>query len=89
MDLALHLELVAPADGERGGGPLADAVQRQDRGLVEGRGVEGAGRVAQVVLAEQQPLEPGRLGIDLLQFPDQQVLQEQLLAQPDRHGDPE
>ena len=47
-----HLDLVAAADGDRAGGPLADTVEGQDRGLLEGRGEERAGRVGLVVLEE-------------------------------------
>ena len=54
VDLLQHLELVALAEAERRGRPLADAVHAEDRGLLEGRrertprrrGSDGARRTA-------------------------------------------
>src|SRR5437016_3407563 len=49
-----QLDPVAPADAEAGRGPLADAVERQDGGLVIRAGKEGAGGVALVVIEEDE-----------------------------------
>jgi hypothetical protein len=38
----MDLDLRAAADAHRGGGPLAGAVEREDRGLLEGRAEEAA-----------------------------------------------
>ena len=47
------------SDAKAGGGPLADAVDGQDGGLLERRRVEGAGGVGLVVLGEEEPLPVG------------------------------
>ncbi len=86
-DLAQEPQAVPLADADRRRRPLADAVERQDRRLLEGRGVEGARRVRLVVLGE----------VDLLRLADAAAVQgildlgrdPQLLAQPQRqrhHG---
>ena len=80
-----HLERRAPADGDRRRRPFPDPVQRQHQRLVEGRGIEGAGRVAVVMPGEQQPVRRVEGRIDALELPGHQVLLEQLLADPDRH----
>ena len=50
--LVRQLDPVAAPDAEARGRPLADAVQRQDRGLLERRREEGAGGVRLVVVGE-------------------------------------
>ena len=55
VQVVRQVDPIAPARSEAGGGPLADAVQGQDRGLLEGAGKEGAGRVRFVVLDEDVP----------------------------------
>ena len=49
-----QLDAVALANAEGGRAPFADAVQGEDRGLVEGAGEEGAGGVAFVVIGEER-----------------------------------
>ena len=60
----LHLigkrDAVAAADAQAGRGPLAHAVEGQDRGLVERRGEERAGGVRLVVLGEDERRRYGR-----------------------------
>ena len=51
--LAQQFESVAAADADRRRRPLADAVHRDDRGLLERRRIERGGRVRFVVLAEE------------------------------------
>ncbi len=60
VDFLEDFQRVAAPDGQRGGGPFADAVHGQHGGLLEGRGEEGAGGMAQVVLGEAQPAVPSR-----------------------------
>ena len=84
MDLLDDLEPVVAPERERAGRPLSDAVQRQYRGRGVRRRKKGAGGVAQMMLAEDQALVPVEVGPVLLQLVLQQVLQEQLLPQPDR-----
>ena len=55
---------------------------RQDRRLVEGRGIEGAGGVGLVVLGEEQRRSPCRIA-GALRARRAAVLLEQLLLQPD------
>ena len=52
VQLAAELDPVAASDAEATGGPFPDAVHGQDRRLVIGRGIEGAGRVRDVTLGE-------------------------------------
>ena len=54
VDLLEDLDIVAPADADRGRGPLADAVHRQERRFLERRRKERARRVRLVVLGIQQ-----------------------------------
>ena len=86
MDLLENLELAAVAGRGRCRGPLADAVHGEYGRILERRGIEGRGRVAQMVLAEQQ-LGAVELRRKLLQFVREQALLEQLFLQPqrDRH----
>ena len=84
VELADHLDLVAPAHADAGGGPLADPVEGEDRGAVERRRVEGRGGVALVVLGEPELVGPlvaqrPELGLDLVADPE-------LLPQPQGHG---
>ena len=55
-ELVRQLDPVAPADAEAGGRPLADAVEREDRRLLERRREERAGGVRLVVLGEDEAL---------------------------------
>src|ERR1700675_3720926 len=61
--------------------PFADAVHRQHRGALERRGIEGGGRVAEMMLAEQQTAGIKSFG-EFLQLAAQQVFLEQFFAQP-------
>ncbi len=78
-DLPDQLEGVAASHALGGRRPLADAVEGQDRGLLEGGGQERRRGVGLVVLGEEHlALEPEAL-LELLGHP-------QLLPEPDRHG---
>ena len=55
-DLTEQLDVPVTSDSNGCGGPLADPVHGQDRRLAVGRAVEGAGRVREVVAAEEDPL---------------------------------
>ncbi len=55
------IEPVAAAGAEAGGRPLADAVEREDRGLVERGRIERAGGVREVMLGEDDLLLVGVL----------------------------
>ena len=59
MDLAHRLKCVAPADGNRCRGPFADAVHGQHDCFLKWGRKEGGGRMALVVLGEEE------LAIDL------------------------
>ena len=89
MDLLVDRQVLAVADGDRRGGPLADAVQRQDGRLVERRRIERGGRVAQVVLAEIRRSAQSKSGSTASSSSVEQRLLEQLLAQPQRQRHPE
>jgi len=54
-DLVCERDPVPPPVAERRGGPLADAVEREDRGLLERRREERAGGVGFVVVREDVP----------------------------------
>ena len=75
-----ELQVVALADAHGCGGPLADTVERQDRGLVKGRAEVGAGGVGEMVLREQY-----LLGIDADGTRDQ-ALNPQLVKEPGPHA---
>jgi hypothetical protein len=85
MQLLEHLDTLVPAERGRGRGPFADAVKRQDQRPLERRWIKCACRMAQVMLAEAQPAAVEIL-VDRAQLLDHQILLEQFLAQPDRHG---
>ena len=53
-DLLEQFDVAAATMAESTGGPFADAVDGQDRGLVERRGIEATGGVRQVVLRDEQ-----------------------------------
>ena len=59
-DLLEDLDLAPGAVAVGGGGPLADAVHGEDRGLLEGRVEEGARGVRAVVLAEEEGPVPAQ-----------------------------
>ncbi len=83
VELADHLDLMAPPHPDARGGPLPHPVEGQDRRGLERRGEEGRSGVALVVLGVPEVpgslvAQGGQLGLDALADP-------QLLAQPDRH----
>ena len=80
LHLLRQLDRVAAADADRGRRPLADAVERQDGGLVERAREERAGGMALVVIRE----DDRRLDACAQALPDDRG-QMQLLLQPDRH----
>ena len=53
LDVLEDFDAVIPSDAERGGGPFADAVERDDRRLPEGAWEKGGGGMALVVLREK------------------------------------
>ncbi len=85
VDFLEDFQRLATPDGQRGGSPFADAVHGQYRSLLEGRRKKRAGGVAQVVLGEAQPAVPVGVRGMAPQFLDQQILEEELFAQPDRN----
>ncbi len=78
-DLLQQGELGAAPDPDGGRRPLPDPVHGEDGGLGEGRAVEGAGRVGQMVLAEHDAR--GREAEPLLQ----EVADPHLVAEPRDH----
>src|SRR5262245_62383218 len=88
-DFALYLEAVAASDRDRRGGPLPDAIERQHHRLLEGRGEESRGRVAQVMLREQQLATKAAGGGELGQRLLEVQLLEHFLVEPQRHRQPE
>src|SRR5882762_2156716 len=69
------------AMAKRGGGPFANAIDRQDSGFLKRRGIKGAGGVRQMMLGKYQR--------DLY-VPDSQLipdnfLQEEFFTEPYRH----
>jgi len=86
MDLLAHLQQVAAPIGRRGRRPFPDAVHREHDGLLERGGEVRARRVGKMMLREDD-LRFDRLpaAIKLRELLHQQVLEEQLLPQPDRH----
>src|SRR5712691_25302 len=86
MDFLQHLDAVAAADPDACRRPLTNTVHRQDQRLVERRRIKSAGRMAAVMLGEQQlvlPVEAGRPGLQPL---GQQVLLEQFPLEPQRQS---
>ena len=83
MQLPEDGDLLAPAVADGGGGPFPHAVHGEDGRLLEGRRIEGAGRMGQVVLGEQQR---GVAVAHLGQFLPQERAHHELFLDPDRHG---
>src|SRR5207245_9536477 len=83
MQLLFDLEPVAASDGDRRRRPFADAVDGEHEGLLERRGKESAGGMTVVMLCEQQPLAHVVVGARLPELLDEQVLQKQLLVDPE------
>src|SRR5262249_51280697 len=85
VDLLHGGQLAATPERDGGGGPLADPVHREHHRFGERRSEERAGRVAQVMLAEEYARAPVDVGRESPQLPHQVRLLEQLLAAPHRH----
>src|ERR671912_1624805 len=83
LKLAADLERPAATNAERRRGPFPDAVHCQYHGLVERRGVEGAGRMALMMFREQQTIA-SRDDAEPFQLAHEKLLLKQLLADPDR-----
>src|SRR5262249_58947194 len=81
VQLGEQLEVLADPDAIGRGGPLADAVHREYRGLLEGRRVERAGSVRFVVLREEN------LALETVEhrLVQEQASREELFLQPHRH----
>ena len=77
---------MALAQSHRRGGPLPHAVHGENHRLLEGGGEERAGRMALMMLGEEEPMAPVDAPGQLAQFLDEQALLEELLAAPKRHG---
>jgi hypothetical protein len=82
VDLALQVQGVAAADGDRGGGPFSHPIHGQHDGFMEWRGEEGGGRVALVVLGKQELCTDLAARRELRQRLLQVLLLEQLLLDP-------
>ena len=63
VNLLVDLQVLAFADGNRGGRPFAHAIEREDGSLVERRRVERGGCMAQMMLAEGQAIRPIEIGL--------------------------
>src|SRR5208282_1569101 len=89
VQLLEHLEAVAAARCYRRRRPLADPVHGEDGRLLEGRGKEGRGRVTLVMLGKEKPALPVVARREPRELLPQELLLEQLLAQPkrDRHAE--
>jgi hypothetical protein len=81
MDFLEYFEAMAVADRRRSRRPFADAVHGQHRRMLERGGIKRRGRVAQMMLAKQQPVLVEITGV-FCKFIAQQVFLKQLLAQP-------
>ena len=84
MQLLAHLQMVAAAEADRRGRPLADPVHGEDDRLLEQRREESGRGVTLVVLREQELALPIEVGIEGAQLVAQELLLEQLLLQPER-----
>ena len=89
VDLATHFQRVCVAVGKRRRRPLSHAVHREHHRLVERRREIRARRVAEVVLGEEQPLLDILTRAACAKLLREQILEEELLAQPhrDRHAE--
>jgi hypothetical protein len=84
MNFLQHLDAVIPADPDTRRSPLADPVHRQDQRLVKRRGKKCAGRVAPVMLGEEQLVLPVEAGGPRLEPLAEQILLKQFLLEPQR-----
>ena len=83
LDLLDKLDVGSPARSHGGGRPLANAVHREEGGLLERGRIERAGGVGKMVLAEKNPVL-----LDFEPIPDKGFYPK-LVAQPGDHGLPE
>ena len=82
VDFAQDLQRGAAAHRGGRGGPFAHAIHGEDSGVFEWRRVEGAGGVAEVVLAEEQPFFEIGGGPELAKFLGQQAPSETAFRAP-------
>ena len=68
MNLLVNSKFISFADRHRGRRPFTNAIERQHGGTVERRGIKSGSRVAQMVLAKQQPLLPIEVRLQLPQL---------------------
>src|SRR4029453_14732411 len=86
VDFSPDFKRVFVAPRKRRRCPLADAVHGEHGGLSEGGGEKSARRVAKVRFREQQSPFDIFARPQWAELLDKQVLQEQLLPKPYRHG---
>src|SRR5438477_6865597 len=94
MDCPVELDVTASAGANGRGFPLAHAIDRQNRRLVEGAAVERGSGVAEMMLREQdgalvsgERLADHLVDVDLLCQKGRQTVNEVRQAEgPDRHG---
>ena len=87
--LPQHLDAIALAVAEGGGGPFSHAVHRHDGGLLKRAGKEGAGCVRLVVAGVDQRTLKLLSVAGLLQTAANLAFQKELLLDPDRDSEPE
>src|SRR5262249_406354 len=83
MDLLQHGHVVATSEGERGGCPLAHTVHGEDGRALEGRGVEPACRMTEMMLGEEQSRVPSDRGFYRLEFANEERPLEELFLEPE------
>ena len=81
MDFLENFEAIAVADGRRGRGPFTDAVHGEHGRVIERRRIKGGSRVAEMMLAKQQPALVEIPG-EFFELIAQQAFLKQLLPQP-------
>ena len=84
VNLADDFKICLSANCQRRGRPFADAVERQYRCFAKRRREKRAGRVTQMVFAEQQARIPVNILVVSVQLFAQQIPEIEFLAQPDR-----
>src|ERR1700730_11639986 len=82
MDFLAHLDAVISANPDARGGPLSNTVHCEDQRLLERRRIESAGRVALVMLGEQQLVLPVEVGRPRFAQHAKKVLLQQFLLEP-------
>src|SRR5207302_1640418 len=84
MDFLVDGEPMPLANGRSRRRPFANAVQRQHRGSIERRRIEGRSRMTQMMLGENQFVFPIEIRLLPPEFANEQRLLKQLFAQPKR-----